>query len=180
MQAIKATYMDCIKPVNSEEYWIPCDALRTESPNIKRPAHRPKMKRKVDPLEPEMHTTKARKTFEVTCSKCGQFGHYYKTYKSKEEQEENFKDITKEGPLIAPISAPPSFGLSTPPPGPPASGLRPCIPTKQNVNPRIITTNVPHQQSAISAETMAAASFGTAIRFFKFIPTPGFIPSRQT
>ncbi|KAL4344259.1 hypothetical protein AHAS_Ahas11G0160500 [Arachis hypogaea] len=76
--AIAAMY----KIVNLEEYWTPCDAPRTEPPNIKRPAHRPKMKRKVDPVKPEMHATKAKKTFEVTCNNCGQLGHYYKTCKN--------------------------------------------------------------------------------------------------
>ncbi|XP_072069282.1 uncharacterized protein [Arachis hypogaea] len=82
-------------------------------------------------------------------------------------------------PPTAPISVPPSFGLSTPPPVQAALGLRPYVPTEQNVNPRTTTTNVPFQQSVISAETMAAASSGTATRLFKFIPTPGFRPPRN-
>ncbi|KAL4382225.1 hypothetical protein AHAS_Ahas04G0212200 [Arachis hypogaea] len=296
MQSIRATYMHCIKPVNSEEYWTPCDAPRMEPPNIKRPAHRPKMKRKVDPVEPEMHATKAKKTFEVTCSKCGQLGHYYKTCKN-DPKDPNWQPLTKKErragkgkglqivpfdtnqnrvqdvgtnvnlnnpsvqppppmdpqtkakkykkklpktmhnkgtsgqqeqgeeiplsqnapqadevageamnlnqpppqscstpnlsyaqrrkhpvvrPPTAPISAPPSFGQPTPPSVQAASGLRPCVPTGQAVNPRTTTANVLFQQSAPSAETMAAASSGTAARLFKFIPTPGFIPPRKT
>ncbi|XP_015960340.1 branchpoint-bridging protein-like [Arachis duranensis] len=248
--------MHCIKPVNSEEYWTPCDAPRTEPPNIKRPAHRPKMKRNVDPVEPEMHATKVKKTIEVTCSKCGQLGHYYKTCKN-DPKDPNWQPLTKKerragkgkglqivpfytnqnrgqdvGPNVnlnsasvqppppmdpqvageamnlnqpppqpcstpnlsyaqrrkhpvvrpptAPISPPPSFGQPTPPSVQAASGLIPCVPTGQAVNPRTTTANVPFQQSAPSAETMAAASSGTAARLFKFIPTPGFIPPRKT
>ncbi|KAL4390727.1 hypothetical protein AHAS_Ahas03G0174000 [Arachis hypogaea] len=83
-------------------------------------------------------------------------------------------------PPTAPISAPPSFGQPTPPSVQAASGLRPCVPTGQAVNPRTTTANVPFQQSAPSAETMAVASSKTAARLFKFIPTPGFIPPRKT
>ncbi|XP_020978103.1 uncharacterized protein LOC110271498 [Arachis ipaensis] len=79
MEAIRATYSHCIKLVNSEEYWTPTNAPRPLPPTIKRAAHRPKMKRRADPVEREMSTTKAKKTFIVTCSKCGQTGHYYKT-----------------------------------------------------------------------------------------------------
>ncbi|XP_016173439.1 uncharacterized protein LOC107615943 [Arachis ipaensis] len=42
IDSIRATYIHFIKSVNSEEYWIPCDAPRTKPPIIKRPAHRPK------------------------------------------------------------------------------------------------------------------------------------------
>ncbi|XP_029147052.1 uncharacterized protein [Arachis hypogaea] len=79
MEAIRATYSHCIKPVNIEEYWIPTNAPRPLPPTIKRAAHRPKIKRRADPVEREMSTTKAKKTFIVTCSKCGQTGYYYKT-----------------------------------------------------------------------------------------------------
>ncbi|XP_016207161.1 uncharacterized protein LOC107647607 [Arachis ipaensis] len=73
MQSIKATYMHCIKPVNSEEYWNPCDAPKTEPPNIKRSAYSPKIKRKdggsnvnlnndnVQPAPPMDQLTKAKK-----------------------------------------------------------------------------------------------------------------------
>ncbi|XP_016168029.1 uncharacterized protein LOC107610493 [Arachis ipaensis] len=79
MESIRATYKHCIQPVNSEEYWIPTTAPPCDPPSIKRPAHCPKMKRKVNSIEKEMHTNKERKSFEVTCSKCGQTGHYYRT-----------------------------------------------------------------------------------------------------
>ncbi|XP_072084719.1 uncharacterized protein [Arachis hypogaea] len=51
MKAVKATYSHCIKPVNSEEYWVQSDAPKTLPPPIKRAAHRPNMKRISDPVE---------------------------------------------------------------------------------------------------------------------------------
>ncbi|RYQ85537.1 uncharacterized protein [Arachis hypogaea] len=65
MQSIRDTYKHCIKPVNSEEYWIPSTAVPCDPPPIKRPTCCPKMKRKFDPVEKEMHLNKAKKTFEV-------------------------------------------------------------------------------------------------------------------
>ncbi|XP_057745622.1 uncharacterized protein LOC130963538 [Arachis stenosperma] len=95
MESIRATYKHCIKPVNSEEYWIPSTAVPCNLPPIKRYAHRPKMKRKVDPIEKEMHSNKANKTFEVTCSKCGQTRYYCKTCKN-EAKDPNWTPITKK------------------------------------------------------------------------------------
>ncbi|RYR51794.1 hypothetical protein Ahy_A06g026767 [Arachis hypogaea] len=94
MESIRATYSHCIKPVNSEEYWTPTNSPRPLPPTIKRAAHRPKMKRRADPVEREMSTTKA-KTFVVTCSKCGQTGHYYKTCPNT-TQDPNWKPMTKK------------------------------------------------------------------------------------
>ncbi|XP_025650745.1 uncharacterized protein [Arachis hypogaea] len=79
MEVVRATYSHCIKPVNSEEYWVQSNAPNTLPPPIKRAAHRPKMKRRSDPVKKEMNPNKYRKTFQVTCLKCGQLGHYYKT-----------------------------------------------------------------------------------------------------
>ncbi|XP_025702903.1 uncharacterized protein [Arachis hypogaea] len=53
MEAIRATYSHCIKPVNSEEYWTLTNVPRPLPPTIKRAAHRPKMKRRADPVERE-------------------------------------------------------------------------------------------------------------------------------
>ncbi|KAL4307676.1 uncharacterized protein [Arachis hypogaea] len=71
MEAIRTIYSHCIKSVNNEEYWTSTDAPRPLPPTIKRAAHRPKMKRRADLIEREMSTTKAKKTFVVTCSKYG-------------------------------------------------------------------------------------------------------------
>ncbi|XP_020972458.1 uncharacterized protein LOC110269143 [Arachis ipaensis] len=95
MKAVRATYSHCIKPVNSEEYWVQSDAPKTLPPPIKRAAHRPKMKRRSDPIEKEMNPNKCRKTFQVTCSKCGQLGHYYKTC-TNAPQDPNWKPMTKK------------------------------------------------------------------------------------
>ncbi|KAL4394210.1 hypothetical protein AHAS_Ahas02G0129200 [Arachis hypogaea] len=95
MEAIRAIYTHCIKLVNSEEYWTPANAPRPLPPTIKRAANRPKIKRRADPVEREIITTKAKKTFVVTCSKCGQKGHYYKTCPNA-AQDPNWKPMTKK------------------------------------------------------------------------------------
>ncbi|KAL4392563.1 hypothetical protein AHAS_Ahas03G0357600 [Arachis hypogaea] len=60
MDATRAAYAHTMKPVNSEEYWEPTDAPRPLPPPIKRPAHRPKVKRRIDPVETEMNPNKAK------------------------------------------------------------------------------------------------------------------------
>ncbi|RYQ83318.1 hypothetical protein Ahy_B10g101964 [Arachis hypogaea] len=70
MDVITTTYANCIKLVN---------ALRLLPPTIKRATHRSKLKKRADPIERELNTTKVKKIFIATCSKCGQKGHYYKT-----------------------------------------------------------------------------------------------------
>ncbi|RYR77374.1 hypothetical protein Ahy_A01g001803 [Arachis hypogaea] len=64
MEVVRATYSHCIKPVNSEEYWVQSNAPNTLPPPIKRAAHRPKMKRRSDPVKKEMNPNKYRKTFQ--------------------------------------------------------------------------------------------------------------------
>ncbi|MED6146695.1 hypothetical protein PIB30_036931 [Stylosanthes scabra] len=76
--------------------WTPTGAPKTLPPPIKRPAHRPKKKRRVDGVaEREMHANKVRMTFEVTCNRCGQNGHYYKTCKNP-PLDPNWKPMTKK------------------------------------------------------------------------------------
>ncbi|XP_072054434.1 uncharacterized protein [Arachis hypogaea] len=53
MEAIRTTYSHCIKPANNEENWIPTNASRPLPPSIKRAAHRPKIKRRANPVERE-------------------------------------------------------------------------------------------------------------------------------
>nr|XP_029144759.1 uncharacterized protein LOC112710546 [Arachis hypogaea] len=84
MDAVRATYGDSIKPVNSEEFWEETNRLRPEAPIIRRPPGRPTKKRAVDVVaESQMQQQghKVRKSFQVTCSKCGQKGHYHMTCK---------------------------------------------------------------------------------------------------
>ncbi|XP_072084384.1 uncharacterized protein [Arachis hypogaea] len=84
IEAVRATYGDSIKSVNSEEFWEKTNRLRLEVPIIKRPPRKPTKKRAVDvvaesQMPPKGH--KVRKSFQVTCSKCAQKGHYYRTCK---------------------------------------------------------------------------------------------------
>ncbi|XP_016194846.1 uncharacterized protein LOC107635794 [Arachis ipaensis] len=95
MDAIRPAYSHCINPVNSEEYWTPTDSPQPLPPQIKKAAHRSKIKRKVDSVKTEMHSHKAKKTFEVTCNKCGQTSHYYKTC-SNPPKDPNWKPMTKK------------------------------------------------------------------------------------
>ncbi|XP_025649566.1 uncharacterized protein [Arachis hypogaea] len=82
MDAFRATYEHVMKPVNSEEYWVKTGLLSPEPPIIRRPAGRPtKKKRKADPVEDVRDGTKGRRTFKVTCQKCGESGHNAKTCK---------------------------------------------------------------------------------------------------
>ncbi|MED6227601.1 hypothetical protein PIB30_115314, partial [Stylosanthes scabra] len=69
--------------MTSEEFWYPTDAPRPTAPRIVRPPGRPKKKRTkaARPPPPAAHGDKVRRTFQVTCSKCGEKGHYYKTCK---------------------------------------------------------------------------------------------------
>ncbi|MED6130206.1 hypothetical protein PIB30_115745, partial [Stylosanthes scabra] len=65
MDSIRTTYSHFIRPVNSEHYWTSTGAPKTLPPPIKRPAHRPAKKRRVDVVaERELHANKVRKTFE--------------------------------------------------------------------------------------------------------------------
>ncbi|RYR22150.1 hypothetical protein Ahy_B03g067430 isoform A [Arachis hypogaea] len=208
MDAIRSTYKHCIRPVNSEEYWCPTDAPRCEPLPVKRPAHHPEMKRKIDPVEGESTPTKLGRHL----NKCQETEHYYKTCKNP-SKDPNRTPMTKKerSQNIAQVSTD-SFNLNQPPPPPqlnqtqrmkylvvrpscsPASGLsmviqstpptmdfRPCLTLNQDMHPKTATTNVlPKQrQNDISAKTMAATSSETTSRLFKFILTPGFKPPRK-
>ncbi|XP_057731387.1 uncharacterized protein LOC130946606 [Arachis stenosperma] len=80
--AARATYQHCLQPVNSEEYWTKTPYVAPIPPRIKRPIGRPVQKRKKDQSEKQQSSeTKAKRTFRVTCSKCGESGHNHKTCK---------------------------------------------------------------------------------------------------
>ncbi|MED6159075.1 hypothetical protein PIB30_038948 [Stylosanthes scabra] len=82
MDSIHATYRFHINLVPSEEYWTTTNYLKIDSPFIKRPIGRPKVHaRQRDPVEVLIESDKLKKTFRVTCSKCGEKGHNYKTCK---------------------------------------------------------------------------------------------------
>ncbi|MED6116391.1 hypothetical protein PIB30_099878 [Stylosanthes scabra] len=66
----------------SESYWSNTNYLKTDAPFIKRPIGRPKLhSRKRDPVEDLMQGDKLKRTFRITCSKCREKGHNYKTCK---------------------------------------------------------------------------------------------------
>ncbi|QHN99670.1 uncharacterized protein DS421_13g399850 [Arachis hypogaea] len=82
--AALATYQHCIQPVNSEEYWEKINYLNPIPPKLKRPVGRLIKRRRKDQSEKETSRTdnnKVTKTFRVTCSKCGETGHNFKTCK---------------------------------------------------------------------------------------------------
>ncbi|KAL4343867.1 hypothetical protein AHAS_Ahas11G0121300 [Arachis hypogaea] len=82
--AVIATYQYCIQPVNYEEYWEKTNYLKPIPPKLKRPVGRPVKRRRKESSETEASRTdsnKVKKTFWVTCSKCGEVGYNYKTWK---------------------------------------------------------------------------------------------------
>ncbi|KAI9087313.1 hypothetical protein K1719_030783 [Acacia pycnantha] len=81
MDALHATYEHTLNPVNSHDYWPSSDEPKPLPPQLKRPAGRPKKHRRKDLTEDqEKSTTKVKMTHVVKCLKCGQLGHYAKTY----------------------------------------------------------------------------------------------------
>ncbi|MED6134831.1 hypothetical protein PIB30_040612 [Stylosanthes scabra] len=71
-----------ISLVSSEAYWTTTKYLKTDPPIIKRPIGRSKVQaRKKDPVEVLIEGNKLKKTFRITCSKCGEKGHNYRTWK---------------------------------------------------------------------------------------------------
>ncbi|MED6170666.1 hypothetical protein PIB30_033233 [Stylosanthes scabra] len=82
MESIHATFRYSIHLVPSEQYWGNRNYLKTEAPFIKRPIGRPKVhNRKRDHVENLIEGSKLKRTFRVTCAKCGEQGHNYKTCK---------------------------------------------------------------------------------------------------
>ncbi|MED6211511.1 hypothetical protein PIB30_074423 [Stylosanthes scabra] len=82
MESIHATYRHSIHPVPSEQYWSSTNYLKIEAPIIKRPIGRPKVyNRRRDPVKDLINGPKLKRTFKVTCTKCGEKGHNYKTCK---------------------------------------------------------------------------------------------------
>ncbi|XP_020999379.1 uncharacterized protein LOC110281454 [Arachis duranensis] len=75
MDAVRATYNVCVKPVNSEEFWKEASQPKPDPPRITRPVGRPK-KRRSDAAHPppQPNGDKVRSTFQVTCNKCGKKG----------------------------------------------------------------------------------------------------------
>nr|XP_025703872.1 protein IQ-DOMAIN 14-like [Arachis hypogaea] len=188
-----------MKPVNSEEYWVNTGLLSPEPPIIRRPAGRRKKKRKADPVEDARDRSKGRRTFKVTCQKCGESGHNAKTCKGpprpkpppknkgKKKREKTTNSSNQVAsttsfrpprpkqqilrPHVAPVTAPtpPMKLVSAPRPLPPSTLTPPPTAPFAPV-PRSLH---PNQIPRISPETVAATSSRTVARIFKFMPTPG-------
>ncbi|XP_016195419.1 mucin-7-like [Arachis ipaensis] len=97
MESIHKTYAHSIQPVPSQEFWTRSEYSRPDPPIIKRPIGRPKVHNKQKGLaEPMMqHGAKLKRSFKVTCSKCGSEGHNYKTCKGAPSNP-NWKVKTKK------------------------------------------------------------------------------------
>ncbi|MED6107108.1 hypothetical protein PIB30_011125 [Stylosanthes scabra] len=80
MESVRATYSYTVHPVPSEEYWNPTGCGGIQPPPIVRPAGRPRQRRMKDHVD-MIIGNKVRKTCQVTCAKCGEQGHYFKTCK---------------------------------------------------------------------------------------------------
>ena len=80
MDAFNATYAHCIQPANSEEHWAKSEYNQLIPPIIKRPISHPKKQRKKN-QDKDVSGHRVRRTVEVICLKCGQYGHYAKTCK---------------------------------------------------------------------------------------------------
>ncbi|MED6128375.1 hypothetical protein PIB30_097126 [Stylosanthes scabra] len=89
MDAIRVTYDIHVNPVNSEEFWYPTAGEKPTAPRIIRPPGLPRKKRTeaARPPPAPINGDKVRRTFQVTCSKCGEKGHYYKTCKGAPQRK---------------------------------------------------------------------------------------------
>ncbi|XP_057719130.1 uncharacterized protein LOC130933515 [Arachis stenosperma] len=206
MDAFRATYGHSISPVYSEEYWEKSGEISSIPPKIKRPIGRPVKRRKRDPVEDGAEGNKAKRTFRVTCGKCGETGHNAKTCKGapkagtnpkgkvKEKSKEK-STVTQEEVQVsqsAPVTEPDMCdNMLRIQPEAPTNHTLPDI--GMNVNAATGIQNQPQQpsrrpkqtiirpkrQESVSVETMAAASSGTTSKIFKFIPTPGLNQSKK-
>ncbi|XP_072055380.1 uncharacterized protein [Arachis hypogaea] len=198
MDAFRATYGHSISPVNSEEYWEKSGEISSIPPKIKRPIGRPVKRRRRDPVEDGAEGNKAKKTFRVTCGKCGETGHNAKTCKGAPKDgtnpKGNVKCKSKEKPTATQeevqVSQSAPVTEVTQPEAPtnhtvPDIGMNVNAATGRQIQPQqpsrrpkqtIIRSK---RQESVSVETMAAASSGTTSRIFKFIPTPGLNHSKK-
>ncbi|XP_015934181.1 uncharacterized protein LOC107460337 [Arachis duranensis] len=96
MESIRRIYAHCIQPVPSSEFWARTEFTQPDPPIIKRGIGRPKVhNRQKDPAEPMMQGGKLKKSFSVSCNKCGEKGHNYKTCKGAPSNP-NWKPKTKK------------------------------------------------------------------------------------
>ncbi|XP_072060522.1 uncharacterized protein [Arachis hypogaea] len=203
MDAFRATYAHSISPVNSEEYWDKSGVVSSIPLKIKRPIGRPVKRRRPDVVEDSPDGTKTKKTFRVTCSKCGDIGHNAKTCKGAPQQGSSSKakgkkkQVQPQHEMVVSQSAPLSQNE-----GSVEGSMQIPNPTShdtQTENPTSrATTNVssqpkaqqpfrrpkqtirrPQVQGSLDADMTAATTSPAASEMFKFIPTPGLNQSKK-
>nr|XP_025692366.1 proteoglycan 4-like [Arachis hypogaea] len=140
VESIRRTYAHCIEPVASAEFWARTKFSQPNPPIIKRRIGRPKVhNRQKDPAEPLMQRGKLKKSFTVSCSKCGEKGHNYKTckgapsnpnWKPKTKRPKKKGDSTSQALVVLPLSQ------SAPPPED-ASNSQPDSSTPQQQHPTV-------------------------------------------
>ncbi|MED6227041.1 hypothetical protein PIB30_109584, partial [Stylosanthes scabra] len=94
MEVVRATYSHVVQLVPSSEFWNPTGCGGIEPPPIVRPAGRPRGRRIKDHVD-MIIGNKVRKTCQVTCAKCGETGHYYKTCKGA-PKDPNWKTKSRQ------------------------------------------------------------------------------------
>ncbi|RYR40283.1 hypothetical protein Ahy_A09g046007 [Arachis hypogaea] len=166
IDAFRATYAHSISPVNSEEYWDKSGVVSSIPPKIKRPIGCPVKRRRPDAVEDGPDGTKTRKTFRVTCSKCGDIGHNAKTCKGAPQQGSSSKAKGKKKHVQ------PQHEMAVSQSAPLSQVQQPFRRPKQ-------TIRRPQVQGSVGADTTAATTSPAAFGMFKFIPTPGLNQSKK-
>ncbi|RYR36055.1 hypothetical protein Ahy_A10g051109 [Arachis hypogaea] len=166
MDAFRATYAHSISPVNSEEYWDKSGVVSSIPLKIKRPIGRPVKRRRPDVVEDSPDGTKTKKTFRVTCSKCGDIGHNAKTCKGAPQQGSSSKAKGKKKQVQ------PQHEMVVSQSAPLSQAQQPFRRPKQ-------TIRRPQVQGSLDADMTAATTSPAASEMFKFIPTPGLNQSKK-
>ncbi|KAL6532414.1 hypothetical protein OROGR_014384 [Orobanche gracilis] len=192
--------MGCfIKPVNSEEYWTETDKPRPEPPKLKRPIGRPKKKRRKDGESeqvPTLSQKKVKRTWQVLCYRCGEYGHMEKKCvgealpiparqcRPKKNQEETGEvgsipqPVTDLNEQVENASYTSVVPESITPTHQPTEKLRPIrAPAPTHTAPLVTTTTKSMVDTAqnmdIPPESTGPVSSNSG---FLFIPTPGIGP----
>ncbi|XP_016165339.1 proline-rich receptor-like protein kinase PERK8 [Arachis ipaensis] len=161
MESIRRTYAHCIKPVPSPEFWARTEFSKPDPPIIRRPIGRPKVhNRQKDPAEPLMQGGKLKKSFTVSCRKCGETGHNYKTCKEAPSNP-NWKPKTRrprkkaasssQSLIVLPLSQ------SAPPPED-ASNSQPGSSSSLQQNPTVVNAPAPSHPPIAPAPTRVTRS----------------------
>ncbi|RYR07498.1 hypothetical protein Ahy_B05g074858 [Arachis hypogaea] len=96
MDAFRATYGHSISSIKNEDYWKKSIEINSIPPKIKKPIGCPIKRRRPDLVKDRPESTKVKKTFRVTCEKCGKPGHNSKTCKGALKIGTNAEDKVKE------------------------------------------------------------------------------------